>query len=505
MIVMNRISRLTTALLTSALFAFPALSADLRIGLQDDADVLDPAQSRTFVGRIVYTAMCDKLVDVSPDLKIVPQLATEWKWSADGKELTMKIRDGVKFHDETVLDAAAVVATIERNMTLPESRRKSELASIAKVEATGPLEVKFTLKAPDATLLAQLSDRAGMIVSPKAAKELGANFGSKPVCAGPFKFVERVQQDRIVLEKFANYWDKDKILIDKVTYLPIPDTTVRLANLRSGNLDFIERLAPTDVSAVKGDSSLKYDATVNIGYMALYTNIANGARADNPFGKDKRLRQAFSLAIDRDALNQIVYEGTAVGGNQPFPPNSPWFNKSIPVPARDVDKAKALIKAAGFDRVPVEMQIPNNPVAQQMMQIVQSMVAEAGFDVSLKSTEFATLLDEQTRGNYQLSRSDWSGRVDPDGNIHQFITCKGGINDSKYCNPEVDKLLNDARASTDEAVRKQKYDAASVILNEDMPIIYLGHQSWIWAYKKNVTGFLPNPDGMIRLQGVKKG
>jgi peptide/nickel transport system substrate-binding protein len=139
-----------------------------------------------------------------------------------------------------------------------------------------------------------------------------------------------------------------------------------------------------------------------------------------------------------------------------------------------------------------------------MMQVVQSMVAEAGFDVSLKSTEFATLLDEQTRGNYQLSRSDWSGRVDPDGNIHQFITCKGGINDTKYCNAEVDRLLNEARASTDDTVRKEKYDAASVILNDDMPIIYLGHQSWIWAMKKGVTGFVASPDGMIRLVGLKK-
>ncbi|SIQ37382.1 peptide/nickel transport system substrate-binding protein [Rhizobium sp. RU35A] len=501
---MNGFLRLTTALAFGVLTALPAAAADLKIGLQDDADVLDPAQSRSFVGRIVYTAMCDKLVDVSPDLKIVPQLATGWKWSDDGLKLVMTLRDGVKFHDETTMDAAAVVATIERNLTLPESRRKSELSSVAKVEATGPLEVTFTLKQPDATLLAQLSDRAGMIVSPKAAKELGANFGSKPVCAGPFKFVERVQQDRIVLEKFKDYWNKDAIFIDKVTYLPIPDSTVRLANLRSGDLDMIERLAATDAQSVKGDGKLKYEAVVNIGYMSLYANVGNGARANNPFGKDKRLRQAFSLAIDREALMQIVYEGTAVAGNQPFPPNSPWYDKNIPVPARDVAKAKALVKQAGFDRVPVEMQVPNNPVAQQMMQIVQSMVAEAGFDVQLKSTEFATLLNEQTAGNYQLSRSDWSGRVDPDGNIHQFVTCNAGLNDTKYCNPEVDKLLNAARASTDETVRKQKYDAAAAILNDDLPMIYLGHQSWIWAMKKSVSGFVPNPDGMIRLTGMKK-
>ena len=501
---MKILSRLSTLLLASALLATPALSAELRIGLADDADVLDPAQSRTFVGRIVYTAMCDKLVDVSPDLKIVPQLATEWNWSADGKELTMKLREGVKFHDETPLDAAAVVATIERNMTLPESRRKSELSSVEKVEATADYEVKFTLKAPDVTLLAQLSDRAGMIVSPTAAKELGADFGSKPVCAGPFKFVERVQQDRIVLEKFADYWDKDKVFIDKVTYLPIPDSTVRLANLRSGELDMIERLAATDAASVKSDAALTYADAVSIGYMAMYVNIANGPRADNPFGKDKRLRQAFSLAIDREALSQVVFEGTAMAGNQPYPPTSPWFNKEIPVPVRDIDKAKELMKAAGHETLDIELQHANSPVVTQMMQVVQSMVAEAGFKVSLKATEFATLLSEQTAGNFQLSRSDWSGRIDPDGNLHQFVTCKGGINDAKYCNAEVDTLLNDARASTDEAVRKEKYDVAAKILDEDLPVIYLGHQSWIWAIKKDVTGFVPSPDGMIRLLGVKK-
>ncbi|MFC5760866.1 ABC transporter substrate-binding protein [Rhizobium sp. GCM10022189] len=499
-----KLTRLLTTAAAAALFALPALATELKIGLQDDADVLDPAQSRTFVGRIVYTAMCDKLVDVSPDLKIVPQLATEWNWSPDGKELTMKLRQGVKFQDETPFNAEAVVATIERNMTLPESRRKSELASVQKVEATGEYEVKFTLKAPDVTLLAQLSDRAGMIVSPKAAKELGAKFGDHPVCAGPFKFVERVQQDRIVLEKFQDYWNKDNVFIDKITYLPIPDSTVRLANLRSGDLDMIERLAATDAETVKSDPNLVYKDVVNTGWLGIYANVGNGARADNPIGKDKRLRQAFSLAIDRDAAMQIVFEGTGVAGNQPFPPSSPWFDKDVPVPARDIEKAKALVKAAGFDRIPVEMQVPNSPVTMQMMQIIQSMVAEAGFDLTLKATEFATLLNEQTAGNYQLSRSDWSGRVDPDGNIQQFVTCNAGLNDSKYCNADVDKLLNEARQSPDDAVRKQKYDAATAILNDDLPIIFLGHQSWIWALHKNITGFVASPDGMIRLVGVKK-
>ncbi|MFD1910964.1 ABC transporter substrate-binding protein [Halodurantibacterium flavum] len=494
---------LLAMLLTSAMAA-PLSAQTLRIGLQDDADVLDPDQSRTFVGRIVYTAMCDKLVDISPDLEIVPQLATAWEWSDDASTLTMTLREGVVFHDGTPFNAEAVVANIRRSIDLPESRRRSELASVASVEAVGEYEVVFTLESPDVSLLAQLSDRAGMMISPTAAEASGANFGDNPVCSGPFQFVERIQQDRIVLDRFDDYWNADEIHLDRVIYLPIPDTTVRLANLQSGDLDMMERVAATDAEAVRNDPGLTYADVVGLGYTAVYINIANGDRADNPMGQEKLLRQAFSLAVDREAVSQVVFEGTQPAGNQPFPPTSPWYNADIPVPARDVEAARALMAEAGYDSVDVEIQTPNTPVTMQMMQVIQAMVGEAGFNVSLRATEFATLLSEQTAGNYQLSRSDWSGRVDPDGNLHQFVTCEGGINDTRYCNEEVDRLLNEARTLVDPAARKALYDQASVILTDEAPIIYFGHQSWIWGMQNSVTGFEAYPDGMIRLEGVRK-
>ncbi len=220
-------------------------------------------------------------------------------------------------------------------------------------------------------------------------------------------------------------------------------------------------------------------------------------------GNDKRVRQAFSLAIDREALSQIVFEGTQPAGNQPFPPSSPWYNAELPVPSRDVAAARALLDEAGLDRVEVELQVGNIPVQMQMAQVIQAMVTEAGFDLRLRATEYATLLSEQTAGNFQISRSDWSGRIDPDGNLHQFVTCDGGINDVHYCNSEVDALLNEARTFTDTAARKERYDAATRILQDDMPIIYLGHQSYIWAMDDAVTGFVPSPDGLIRLTGVR--
>jgi len=342
-----------------------------------------------------------------------------------------------------------------------------------------------------------------MMLSPAAASAEGADFGANPVCSGPFKFVERVAQDRIVLEKFADYWNKDAIHFDKVTFLPIPDTTVRLANLRSGDLDMLERLAATDVASVKSDSKLQYAEAVSLGYQGITVNLNNGERGDNPFGNDPKIRQAFSLSLDRDAINQVVFEGVFAPGNQPFPPTSPWYDKDYPVPARDLEKAKALLKEAGYDSLDVEVQVANNPVQTQLMQVVQAMAAEAGFNVKLKSMEFASLLADQSAGNYQASQVGWSGRVDPDGNIHQFMTCKGGINDSKYCNPEVDKLLDEARRSTDNAVRKAKYDAARDILIKDLPIIYLYHQTWIWALSDKMEGFTAYPDGMIRLENVK--
>jgi peptide/nickel transport system substrate-binding protein len=498
------IRRLIFAAFAAVAFATPALASELKIGLQEDVDTLDPDQSRSFVARIVYTALCDKLVDFTPSLKIVPRLATSWSWSPDGRVLTMNLRQGVKFQDETPFDAAAVVANIDRSMTLKESLRKSDLASVDHVEATGDYQVKFFLKHPDATLLAQLGDRAGMMKSPTALKAEGLKFTDNPVCSGPFKFVERVAQDRIVLKKFKDYWNAKKVFIDKVTYLPIPDTTVRLANLRSGDIDMLERLSPTDLDSATKAPNLKVVKAVSLGYQSIMVNVANGNDAKNPIGQQKLIREAFSWAIDRKALNQVVFNGAYEPGNQSFSPTSPWYDKAIPVPDRDIDKAKALMKKAGVDHLQVSMMVPNDPQDLQAAQVIQSMVADAGFDLKLNAMEFATLLSQEAAGNYQLSYIDWSGRVDPDGDIYSFVTCKGDLNDMKYCNPKVERLMNAARVSTDNAVRKQDYDAAEAILDRDLPIIYLYHRTWIWALRKDVTGFMPSPDGMIRLEGVKK-
>ncbi len=501
-------SHLKTALITAllgatALTASPVVAKDLRIALQSDADVLDPDQSRTFVGRIVYTSLCDKLVDITPDLEIIPQLATSWTTSDDGTAITMQLREGVVFHDGTPFNAEAVAANIERSQTLDESRRKSEVQSITSTEVTGEYEIVLNLAGPDATLMAQLADRAGMMVSPTAAAEAGADFGLNPVCSGPFTFTERVAQDKIVLSRFDDYWNADAIHFDSVTFLPIPDTTVRLANLQSGDIDMLERLAATDLAQAEQDPDIVVNSAVSLGYQGITFNINNGEKGDNPWGNDKRLRQALSLAIDRNAINQVVFEGAFAPGNQPFPSTSPWYNKDFPVPERDVEAAKALLAEAGYpDGIDLEVQAPNTTVPLQMMQVIQSMAAEAGIRISIVAKEFATQLADQSAGDYVASQVGWSGRVDPDGNNHQFVTTDGGINDSKFSDPKVDELMNAARVAATTEERRALYNEAMVIMLDELPRLFLYHQTWIWAHNASLKGFTPYPDGMIRLEGV---
>lgn len=476
-----------------------AQSPTLRIGLQEDPDALDPHRARTFVGRMVFTSLCDKLVDVAPDLSIVPQLATEWSWNDDATVLTFQLRDDATFQDGTPFDAQAAKANLDRAMTLPDSLRKSELASVTDVEVIDQFTLAVTVGEPDATLLSQLSDRAGMMLSPAAFDD----FANNPVCSGPYSFVERVQNDRIVLERYAEHWDADSYHFDRLVFLPITDTTVRLANLQSGDIQLLERLAPSDIAAVEGDPNVEFLQEAGTGYVSLRINVANGGRAETPFGQDARVRKAFELSIDRDVINEVVGFGTYAPAQQPFPPSSQFYSEDFPVTTRDVEAAKALLAEAGHERVPVELVFGNTTTTQQISELIQAMAAEAGFDVTLRPTEFAAMQQEMTSGNFQISQIGWSGRIDPDGNIHHFVTCEGSLNDGAYCNEEVDRLLDEARRTTDLEARVDLYTQAQAILQEDVPQINLYYQPRAFGVSAKLEGFTAHPDGMIRLKDVR--
>jgi peptide/nickel transport system substrate-binding protein len=475
----------------------------LRIGLAEDPDILDPTMARTYVGRIVFASFCDKLFDIDEKLNIVPQLALSHEISDDGQEVTIKLRPGVKFHDGEPFDAEAAKFSLERHLNMQGSFRKPELATVDHVKVIDPLTIKLMLKTPFSPLIAQLTDRAGMMVSPKAAKEAGDKFGLHPVCAGPYKFVERVQQDRIVFEKFADYWNKDNIFIDRVVYLPIVDSTVRLANLKSGGLDLIERVLATDIRDVRADSRLKLSTALELGYFGLTINI-NNDKSKGPLSQSEKVRQALDLSIDREAINQVVFNGEFTPGNQWVSPEHPYYQKAFPIQKRDIAKAKALLKESGAALpVSVDFMVPKGPENEAVAQVLQSMAAEAGFDLKIRLIEFATSFKQAQAGEFQAFQIGWSGRIDPDGNSYVFLHTNAPQNDGKYSNPDADKALEDARLVTDPAQRKAIYEKLTRIVLNDEPLIYLYHRKLLIAHTTKLEGYKQMPDGLVRVIGLK--
>jgi len=393
---------------------------------------------------------------------------------------------------------------IERHKTMAGSNRRGELAPVASVDVVDPMTVRLNLSAPFSPLLAALADRAGMMVSPKAAQAAGANFGARPVCSGPFKFVERIAQDRIVLERYDGYWDKANIHFDKVTYTPIVDSTVRLANLKSGQFDFIERVAPSDIEKLRAEKKFKVSRITEIGYQGITINVGKSEQAkQHALGKDARVREAFELAIDRQGLAQVVMDNEATVGNQWVAPSNPYYAKNVPIPKRDIAKAKALLKEAGTPNPTVTLMTPTTSDAQRLALVVQAMTRDAGFDVKVQATEFATSLNLADKGEFDAYVLAWSGRADPDGNLYSFDACKQPLNYAGYCSAETDALLNQSRTQRDPAERKKTYEQIAARVLAARPIIYLYHRNWLWAYTPRLSGVREVPDGLLRVTGLK--
>jgi peptide/nickel transport system substrate-binding protein len=312
-----------------------------------------------------------------------------------------------------------------------------------------------------------------------------------------------VQQDRIVLEKFADYWNKDNIFIDKVVYLPIVDSTVRLANLKSGGLDLLERLLATDIKEVRADSRLKLSTAIELGYQGITLNIGHD-KNKGPLSQSAKVRQALDLAIDREAINQVVFNGEFLPGNQWVNPEHPYYQKAFPVRGRDVAKAKALIKEAGVTTpIAVDFMVPKGAETEAVAQVLQSMAAEAGFDMKIRVTEFATSLKQAEAGEYQAYMLAWSGRIDPDGNSYIFLHTGGPQNYSAWSNADADKAMEEARLTTDTAKRKQAYEKLTKLELDEEAILYLYHRRILIAQTNKLEGYKQMPDGLVRVTGLK--
>ena len=481
----------------------------LVMALSSEPDALDPTTSRSLYSRYVFNAMCEKLYDVNQDTKVVPQLASALpNLSSDGKTVTIPLRSSIKFADGTPFNAAAVKKTLERHLTMAGSGRKSELGPIASIDAKDDTTVVLHLNKPFSPLLGALTDRAGMILSPKAIDSLGDKFSQAPVCVGAFKFAKRVPQTEIDLVKDPNYYDASKVFLDGIKYRIITDPSIRAANLRSGDVQVADSISVNDVQSLKGTQGMTVLSSPSLGYQGLTFNVGNvdgvGTPAkprNTPWSKDARVREALQYAIDRKALVQTVFNGFYHAACSPISPSSEFASDaSNACPEYSVDKAKQLLKEAGVT-TPLEIPIlaSNNSDTLRLVQAIQAMVAQAGINLKIEATEYSSLLDQQDAGKFELLQLGWSGRIDPDANITVFLKTGGGLNVSGYNNPKLDDLLDQARTTNDVAERRKLYGEAVGVIQKDSPIVYLYRQSNISAFSQAAKGVQVFPDGVVRL------
>jgi len=474
----------------------PQKGGTATIALESELRTLDPLDSSLLVEREVFYNMYDSLFTIDPSLKIKAGLVKSWDTS-DPQNYKFTLQDGVKFHDGTPFNGASVKANIERFKTAANSRRKSDLASVKSVEVTDDTHVIFHLAKPDATLLATLVDRAGMMLSMDAVAKGGQNFSLAPTGAGsgPFEFVEWKRNDHLTLKKNPSYWKSGVPYLDGVTYRAIPDVNAILSALKTGDIDIARLIGSKDVASIKADSNFVYRDTPAIGFNGFELNT--GAPPFNDAAK----RKAVATAIDRYAILKNIQFNIGVVGHGPIPPSSWAFDASEKI-YDHADAAKAKSIATGFS---FTYKTTSDPVNQQLAQLMQSELAAAGITMKIQSEEFATLVQECEAHQFEACGVNWSGRIDPDGNMYAWWHTGGSFNDSQYSNSQVDAWLEDARVNSDQAKRRQDYQNAQKQIVADAPYVFtfFGVSSQISNNK--IHAFTLYPDLMIRMAEVWKG
>jgi peptide/nickel transport system substrate-binding protein len=491
----------TAAAAAAGAAASPSKGGTLRIGLSTDIVTLDPHLSGSKIDRQVYHNLYDPLLILDDKLGIQPNLAESYQ-TPDPQTLILKLRSGLKFHDGTDLNAEAARFNFDRMANDPKSVRKGEVANIASTEVLDPLTLKISLKQPDSSLLATLTDRAGMMISPTALGKLGADLGHDATGAGtgPFQFVEWVPDDHVLLKRNDGYWSTSGgPYLDQLRFRPIPDDTVKLQSLQNGEIDALDYLAPRTVATAKSDSNL---VVIDVPSLAAFWLTLNTTRP--PFS-DKNLRLSLTYALDVDAIVKGVYLGIGVPANGPISPSSWAFDDSIKPVQRDLNKAKQYLAAAGQPNgFTFDFEVINTPLDIQEGEVVKAQLAEAGIACNVVQIDGARQLSDGNNRMYDLLSYSWSGRPDPDGNTYQFFHTTPGVslNWSGISNPQLDQLLEQTRQVTDHAQRKQLYSQAIQILNGEAPVVWVVHPVEPKALSPKLQGYTPIPDGMLRFRDV---
>jgi len=475
----------------------PVRGGTLRVATASDHTTLDPHFATMANELNIFHAVLNTLVGVDRNLHLMPELAESWKWDTE-TTLTLALRKGVKFHDGTDFDAAAVKFNIDRLMDpATKSRLASQIDEVKAVEVVEPHMVRFLLKYPSAGLVATLSHVPGMMMSPTAVKKFGKDIARAPVGTGPFKFVEWVRDDHLTVERFDGYWDKGKPYLDRVVFRPIPDTNVAVIALKTAAADVVTVVEPKDVAGLRGRRDIVYAESPGLNYYMIRLNVSQP-----PFD-NRTVRLAFAHAIDRESIAKGLFFGAVRVATGPITAASWAYSPEIKAYGRDVAKAKALLGEAGkAGGVKFEMQSLPNPIVRRIGEVVKAQAAEIGLDITLAPMEAAKMMQNSLSMNYQAMLSYRSGREDPDGSTYRDFHTTGAFNRMKYSNAKMDELLLRARTTSVPEERKALYAQVQKLVLDDSPMIFLVEMPTGQAVSAKVKNFVHYPNMYVKLAGV---
>jgi peptide/nickel transport system substrate-binding protein len=515
----------------AAMAAAPKKGGTLVFGRGGDSVGLDPAYETDGNSFMVCDNVFEALVSYADEsTALEPGLAESWKISADGKQYTFYLRKGVKFHDGTPFNANAVVFSIgrmmkERNVVflgkgweIPAQERPPEYwvsmemdDTIGSIEALDEYTVVFKLKRVEAPFLANMGMDFADIISPTAFSKNPKEFIRNPVGTGPFKFVQWIKDDRIVLERFKDYWDTAAgPYLDKAIFRSIPENSVRFLELKTGNIHICQFPNPADIDMASKDKNLKLPSQpgMNIGYLSFN-------HTKEPWKSNVNLRKAIAHAINRTAIVDNIYQGMGQVAKNPIPPTMWGYNDSIPGFTYDPELAKQYLAKAGYPEgkglgeitlwsMPVPR--PYNPEGQKIGVAMAADLAKIGITAKIVSYDWGTYLKRQREqpADMDLFQLGWTGdNGDPDNFLAVlFDGLASSSVRTQWHNEKYHNLMLQGKQTVDQAQRTKIYQEALQLIYDECPVISIAHSTVIWPTQKNVMDFKLHPTGSVRLKNV---